>query len=474
MRTRNLKYYSLLALLFVVANTYAQQVPLYSQYYFNKFMYNPAMAGHSGKTEANIFGRNQYTAIDGYQTAGASISGQVNEGKVGLGLYLVNDANLLMTQNSVYGNYAYNFKLSDENILSFGFSLGIVNNRFNTENIIATDPNDDVLRLLNTRPGAMFDASLGMNLNLSGFQLGVAAPQFLAENQDFTDNQNGSVLFDLQNHLIAMASYDIEVSKNMIIQPLVMYKNVKNAPGQFDINLIADWKNNGWLGAAYRDGYGVTAMGGIRIAEKMRFGYSYDWSIGDYSQALGGSHEVLLGITLGKPKKVDNPNKEDMDRLKQELTDKADEDLQMQQEKIAELEKKLDEVEMQKREKDTVYIVQKVEVATPAEPRVETPRRETPRTTPTPTPTPTRTTPTTTDVAPGQFIAVAGSFTAEENAQKFFNSLVNKGLSPYIYYDKSNQHYYVHLGKFYVKDEARKFAKESANNGVSVWVKTIQ
>ena len=461
MRTRNLKYYSLLALLFIVANTYAQQVPLYSQFYFNKFMYNPAMAGHSGKTEANLFGRNQLGAIDGYQTAGASLSGQVNDGKVGLGLYVVNDANLLMTQNSVYGNYAYNFKLSDNNVLSFGFSLGVLNNRFNTENIIATDPNDDVIRLLNTRPGAMVDASIGFNLNLNGIQLGVSAPQFLAENQDFTDNQNGSVLFDLQNHMMIMASYDIEVSKNMIIQPLFLYRNAKNAPGQFDINVIADWKNNGWLGAAYRDGYGVTAMAGLRIADKLRFGYSYDWSMGDYSQALGGSHELLLGISLGKEKVVENPNKEDLDRLKKELTDKSDEDLKMQQEKIADLEKKLDEVEMQKRQKDTVYIVQKVEVAAPTVPRAEPPAKETPRT-------------TTTDVAPGQFIAVAGSFTAEENAKKFFNTLVNKGLSPYIYYDKSNQHYYVHLGKFYVKDEARKFAKESANNGVIVWVKTIK
>ena len=455
MKNLNMKLYALLALIIASANVYAQQVPLYSQYYFNKFIYNPALTGHEGSTQASLFGRNQYTGLDGFQTAGATVSGQVNDGKVGLGLYLINDATMLQTQNSVYGNYAYNIALSDENQLSLGFALGVLSNRFNTENIISNDPNDPALRLLNARPGAVIDASIGANLKLGNFQFGLSVPQFLGSSQEFTDLQQTSLMLDLQNHIMVMTSYDIWASDDFKLQPMLLLKNTKNAPGQFDINLVADWVNKGWLGAAYRDGYGVTAMAGLRIAEKLKFGYSYDWSTGDYSQALGGSHEVMVGIDLGQ-KRDDKATQEEMNRLKSEMASKHASDMKNQDKKIEDLENQLARVETKKREVDTVYVVQKVEV--------------------------TKATPTKTTTGSGksgeqmgfwQFIVVAGSFAEEVNATKYFNTLVNKGFSPYMYYDKSGT-YYVHLGKHYFKQEARDFAKANAKKGVKLWVKTLK
>ena len=456
MKNLNMKVYALLALIITSANVYAQQVPLYSQYYFNKFIYNPAMTGHEGSTQASLFGRNQYTGLDGFQTAGATVSGQVNDGKVGLGLYLINDATMLQTQNSVYGNYAYNIALSDENKLSLGFALGVLSNRFNTENIISNDPNDPALRLLNARPGAVIDASIGANLKLGNFQFGLSVPQFLGSSQEYTDLQQSSLMLDLQNHIMVMTSYDIWASDDFKVQPMLLLKNTKNAPGQFDINLVADWVNKGWLGAAYRDGYGVTAMAGLRIAEKLKFGYSYDWSTGDYSQALGGSHEVMVGIDLGQ-KRDDKATQEEMNRLKSEMANKHASDMKSQDKKIEDLENQLARVETKKREVDTVYVVQKVEVA--------------------------KSTPTKTadgsgksageQAGSGNFIVVAGSFSEEVNATRYFNSLVNKGFSPYMYYDKSGT-YYVHLGKYYFKQEARDFAKANAKKGVKLWVKTLK
>lgn len=463
MKNQGLKISGLLALLFVVASSFAQQLPLYSQYYFNKFIYNPALTGHSGNLEANLFGRNQYTQIDGYQTAGFSASGQANDGKIGLGLYLVNDANLLQTQNNVFANYAYNIKMSDANTLSLGFALGVVNTRFNTENFITTAPDDPTLRLLSTRPGAALDASIGANLKLSNFQLGVSVPQFLGSSQEFSDHQQSSLTYDLQNHLMVMTSYDIWANENLMIQPLILYKNTKNAPGQIDVNVIADWQNKGWLGAAWREGYGVTAMAGIRLAEKIRFGYSYDWSTGDYSQALGGSHEVLLGVSLNGLGGNKKASQEEMDALKSSLAEKHNQDLKNQDKKIEELEEKLAKVEKEKPRVDTVYVVQKA----PKQPATPTPSQETKE-------TPDNDPNVGDQKVSGEFIVVAGSFGEETNATIYFNQLVAKGFSPYMHYHRDTKVYYVHLGKFYFKEEARKFAKDNTKKGVKLWVKTLK
>ena len=139
------------------------------------------------------------------------------------------------------------------------------------------------------------------------------------------------------------------------------------------------------------------------------------------------------------------------------MANKHASDMKSQDKKIEDLENQLARVETKKREVDTVYVVQKVEVA--------------------------KSTPTKTadgsgksageQAGSGNFIVVAGSFSEEVNATRYFNSLVNKGFSPYMYYDKSGT-YYVHLGKYYFKQEARDFAKANAKKGVKLWVKTLK
>jgi hypothetical protein len=261
----------------------------------------------------------------------------------------------------------------------------------------------------------------------------------------------------MQNHLILMTSYDIHVNDDLKIQPLVLYKNTKNAPGQFDFNVIADWQNRGWIGAAIRDGYGVTAMAGLKIAEKLRFGYAYDWSTGDYSQALGGTHEIMVGAMLGKKsKEPEKASQEELEALKKSLADQHADDLKEQDDKIEELEDKISSLEKQKAKVDTVVVVQKVptkSTPTDTEPKEETEKPS--------------------GNTSGQFMVIAGAFSQEANAKVYFNRLVNKGFSPYMYYSKANKTYYVHLGRFYFKEEAKKFARDNTKSGVKLWVKTL-
>ncbi len=452
MKAKNLllKTFGIAALIVVAGAVYAQQIPLYSQFYFNKFLYNPAFTGANGNTEASLFGRRQYTNIDGYQTSGVTINGAAKDGKIGLGVYYINDVNQLQQSNSVYGNYAYNVLLSDKNTLSFGLALGVVNNQFNLSNIITTDPNDPILRLLDRPAGAILDASIGVNLKLSGFNIGFSLPQFLSNAQKFTDHYNSTVTYDLQNHLTVMASYDIQVSDEFKLQPLVLFKNTANSPGQVDLNIMADWMNKGWLGFGIRDGYGVTFMGGLKLAESIRFGYSYDVSTGQYSTALGGTHELMIGAVLGNRKEKKD---EGLEALKESQRLAAEKKLKQQDAKIKELEGRVDQLNSRPNSIDTVFVVSKT--VEPA--RTKGPANE-----------------VIGDKTEGEFIVVAGSFTMESNATIYFNQLVNKKLSPYMYFDKSSNVYYVHLGKYYFKEEAREYMRKNTTGSVKLWVKTLR
>ena len=70
----------------------AQQLPLYSQYAFNPFIYNPAMTGISGETNAFLTHRQQWTEMTGSPTTNAiTVDGFMDAKNVGLGLAIFND-----------------------------------------------------------------------------------------------------------------------------------------------------------------------------------------------------------------------------------------------------------------------------------------------------------------------------------------------------------------------------------------------
>lgn len=448
----------------------AQQIPLYGQYYFNRFLYNPALTGESGRTEAYLQGRRQWTALEGYQTRAITLSGTPKSTNVGLGLYYINDVNNLAKSNSAYGNYAYRIPLTEKSKLMLGFALGVYDYSFNMQNIVLADMNDNAVALLNNESGPALDASIGGAYTNSGFMIGVAFPQLFSGPVIYKDNYINSVEHNLENHYTVMASYDIPVGKAAKLQPLIMYKGVRGVPGQVDANLVLDWMDKAWLGIAYRDQYAVTGMAGITISNLVRLGYSYDWSMSDYSTALGGSHELTFGIVMNA--KDQKQQTEEMlaaqaARQKKQMQE-VDSLIDERDSRIEKLEWEVKRLANSPNRVDTVVVVKK-EVTTVQVPSGSSGTTTTPRTTP-------ETKPKTTGTSGGgngNFMVVAGSFSQEENADKFAAELRGKGMTTYTYYDANRRLHYVHTGRFTDKDEARAFAKANSIPGLTLWVKTL-
>mgnify|MGYP003380329886 FL=1 len=75
-----------------------------------------------------------------------------------------------------------------------------------------------------------------------------------------------------------------------------------------DLNLNVLFKDRFWLGAGYRTGDAVVGMVEFQINRMFRAGYAYDMNTSKLRHYNGGSHEVMLGIDLGKkPIMIKNP-----------------------------------------------------------------------------------------------------------------------------------------------------------------------
>ena len=55
----------IISLLLAAKVLFSQQLPLYSQYLYNKFLINPAVAGSDGYTSVNLTAREQWVGIEG-------------------------------------------------------------------------------------------------------------------------------------------------------------------------------------------------------------------------------------------------------------------------------------------------------------------------------------------------------------------------------------------------------------------------
>lgn len=305
----------------------AQQIPLYSNYFFSPFIYNPSYSGKDGVTEASMMHRRQWSGIEGGpETSALTINGALNKEKVGYSVYAFNDRTDIIQRTGVYGSYAYHVQLSRTNFLSFGASAGYMNNSIDFDKIRVRDEYDALL-YPNLRRGN-FDLNVGFNLNINGFHIGAAVPQLLGAPIEYSANYNGPVEYSLIRHFVFNAQYDWEIQgDNRVLSPIIMVRTAMNVPTQIDAGAIFNMKEYGYVGAMFRSDYAITANLGIHLTEQLTAGYAYDFSTNTYGTSFGTSHEFMLTYRFGSDSDDERIRREirnlkdDMDELRENQED---------------------------------------------------------------------------------------------------------------------------------------------------------
>jgi len=291
----------LLGLGFMAINAQAQQIPLYSNYFFTPYIYNPALSGASGVTEATILHRRQWTGIQGSpETSALGVNGSLNDGAVGWSVYGFSDKTDILNRVGVYGNYAYHVKLTDDISISGGLGAGYLNQSLDQSGTRARD-NGDIFTVIAPNRGT-FDINLGLSLMVQDFTLGFAAPQILSQNVVYATNPD-SINYNLIRHYVASVQYDFKFAGDkQILSPIAMVRAAEGVPFQIDAGLLYNMVEYGYVGAMFRSNYGVTANIGLNLSENLTLGYAYDFSTNTYASNFGTSHEFMLTYRFGSNK----------------------------------------------------------------------------------------------------------------------------------------------------------------------------
>ncbi len=296
----NLSRYPLLALAAMLLHTtIAQQLPQLSQYQFNDYVFNPAVAGSRPFFEMRSGHRYQWVGIqDAPRTF--TLSGTTPLGSnMGLGGYLFTDIVGPTRRTGIQFSYTYHLKITEELRLGLALSGGVLQFLIDGSKIRLNDPGDPTMDD-QLRGELLPDAKFAFYLHHPRYWFGASFPQIMQNKVYFFDDQS-ETLSRMDQHYYATGGYRFQMSEDWKLEPSFLLKYVDPVPPKVDITATIRYKDAMWIGASYRTNDAWCAMVGYWLKQSFQFGYSYDIITSNLQNYSTGTHEVMLAITIAKP-----------------------------------------------------------------------------------------------------------------------------------------------------------------------------
>ncbi len=283
----------------MMGTAWAQQLPQLTQYQFNDYVFNPAVAGSRALFEIRRGHRYQWVGIqDAPRTFTLSATTPVGR-NMGIGGYIYTDHVGPTRRTGMQLSYTYHLKITDELKLGMALSGGMVQFLIDGSKIQLRDPGDPAMDE-QLRGELLPDAKFAIYLHHPRFWFGATAPQLLRNNVQLMEGRR-ETLSRLEGHYYATAGYRFPLGEDFMFEPSVLVKYVSPVPPMIDATATFRYRKAFWLGASYRANDAWCAMVGCSIKETFQFGYSYDMLTSNLRNYSSGSHEVMLAIILAKP-----------------------------------------------------------------------------------------------------------------------------------------------------------------------------
>lgn len=293
-------------ILIVPFKIFGQQEPHYTQFMFNTYLNNPAIAGTNNYYQITSNNRFQWVGIDeAPQTYSLTMHGPSAEKPMGWGGFIYNDVTGPTSKLEIGGSYSYNIALTDEIRISGGLSLGLMQYKFDGTKLNQEDIDGDPALRNVSQTNWLPDASVGFYMYSYNFYAGLSAHQLMGNKLSNIGSQSDtlSVYNRLKQHFYLTGGYRYILNRNLMLEPFIMLKYMYPAVPQVDISIKATYRNRQWGkkevwgGITFRTGDAVALLVGYNHDNKYYVGLSYDYSFTDISSFNNfGTYEVMIGV----------------------------------------------------------------------------------------------------------------------------------------------------------------------------------
>lgn len=277
----------------------AQQLAQYSQYVFNQFSVNPAVAGSKDCLDMRLGYRQQWVGLEGAPVTGwVSMHGVIRAkgkpfqaNKHGVGVFVEADDAGNYGYTTFLLAYAYHMQMSRNFHLSMGLFGGLRQVKLAVGEMTLGTYNDPVA---NSQAAALVmpEITPGVFAYSKTGWAGISMHQALG-------NRIGDIGEDSRfaRHLMLSGGYRYRIGRKTAFVPSGLLKFAGGAPLAFDVNGMVEWNRIYGIGLGYRNGDAFVAMMKVGFLKFFQLGYSYDITTSKLRVASSNTHEVILAIT---------------------------------------------------------------------------------------------------------------------------------------------------------------------------------
>jgi type IX secretion system PorP/SprF family membrane protein len=273
----------------------AQQYPVFTQYYFNELVINPAYAGSNVRLSATAMYRNQWVNFPGApKTFNFSSHTALMKNKIGVGFMVNHDEIGSYKNNHIYGSYAYKIHMQDAT-LAMGLQAGINLLGADFSQLDLSQPGDESFYNIVNEIKPNF--GVGAFFSKKNYFLGFSIP-FLLNNkvatsaEDFLSEIREARYYFLRGGIV----FPLDRTEKVKMSPSVLVRAQEGQPLSFDINNAFIFYDVFSIGTSYRLGDAFIAFIDLKLSEKIHFGYSYDLTSSNINGYSNGTHEFMLNF----------------------------------------------------------------------------------------------------------------------------------------------------------------------------------
>lgn len=274
----------------------------FGQYTLFQPTINIASAGSYTVPALSIYGRTQWTSIEGAPSklgsqfimpfSQNSISFSLKQESIG-----VHSRQVLM------GGYTHEVDFRGENHLSFGLGLGIemVNSRYSE-----AAPNDSRdLNFGNDKKAIGPEMEFGLYFYNNNLFFGFSIPS-LIYNEIVEDEgvlSGNTQLASKFWHYYFLGGYKFQLNPKLDLRTSSLIKLNQNTPVEFDLNAEITLENKYGIGLSYRTKREILFMANYDFQYRMKIGYCYHSYFAVNGHLLSG-HEIVCVFVFAKPKEA--------------------------------------------------------------------------------------------------------------------------------------------------------------------------
>ncbi|MBI1770693.1 MAG: type IX secretion system membrane protein PorP/SprF [Bacteroidetes bacterium] len=271
---------------------WAQQTPVYSQYYFNELVINPAYAGSHVQFSATSMYRNQWVNFPGSpKTYLFSAHSSFLKDKMGLGIMINADNIGSYSNKNLYFSYSYFLKFPQSK-LSFGLQAGFDFIGADFSKLDLQNPDLSFIPINSFKP----NIGAGIYYKRKNFFAGFSVPMLINNKVDYRDaNAVANQIKQARYYFLRMGGiFPINQMKTVQFNPSILLRSQEGQPLALDLNAAFVFYEVCSAGVSYRTVDAFITFVELKLSEKIHVAYSYDWTTSNLNAFSNGTHEFMI------------------------------------------------------------------------------------------------------------------------------------------------------------------------------------